>query len=137
MPTIETILRVRLSAAPRHQPDWIATGLSWRGAACYPTVMLEPAKVNDVVKKAAFAVLKRRAGLRRVFSEPTSDSQGHEALHITIVLEPGGADKISGDMALDTLVGVERALRGASEDRLPIIDFATEDELESSGETES
>jgi hypothetical protein len=40
-------------------------------------------------------------------------------------------------MALDTLVGVERALRGASEDRLPIIDFATEDELESSGETES
>lgn len=113
------------------------SGLSRWGAACYPAAMLELAKVNDVVKKAASAVLKRRAGLQRVFSEPTSDSQGHDALHITIVLKPGGADKISGDMALDTLVEVERALRGASEDRLPIIDFATEEELESSGETES
>jgi hypothetical protein len=99
--------------------------------------MLELAKVNDVVKKAASAVLKRRAGVQRVFSEPTSDSQGHDALHITIVLKPGDADKISGDMALDTLVEIEKALRGASEDRFPIIDFATEEELESSDETES
>ena len=99
--------------------------------------MLELALVNNVVKKAASAVLKRRADPQRVFSEPTSDSQGHEALHITIVLRPGDADKISGDMALDTLVAVEKALRGASEDRFPIIDFATEEELEFSDDTES
>lgn len=99
--------------------------------------MLELVKVNDLVKKAASAVLRRPGVLRRVSSEPTLDSQGHEALHITIVLKPGGADKISGDMALDTIVEVERALRGASEDRFPIIDFATEEELETGGETES
>ena len=100
--------------------------------------MLKLDEVNDVVRKAASAILTRRAALlRRVFSEATSDSQGDDALHITIVLKPGGADKISGDMALDTLVEIERALLEASEDRLPIIDFATEEELEASGETES
>ena len=72
--------------------------------------MLELAQVNDVVKRAASAILKWRAGLERVFSEPTSDSQGHEAFHITIVLKPGAADKISGDMALDTLVEIDKAL---------------------------
>ncbi len=99
--------------------------------------MLELAEVNDVVRKAASAILKRGAGPQRVFSEPIADSEGQEALHITIVLKPGGADRISGDMALDTLVEVERALRGANDDRFPIIDYATEEELASSGETES
>jgi hypothetical protein len=47
--------------------------------------MLESAKINDVVRKAASSVLKRQAGVQRVFSEPTSDSQGRDALHITIV----------------------------------------------------
>ena len=111
--------------------------LSWRDATCYLISMLELAKVNAVVNKAASAVLKQRAGVQRVLSEPESDSQGHEALHITIVLKRGGADQISGDNALDTLVGVEKALREAKEDRFPIIDFVTEEELESSGDTES
>src|ERR1700710_209900 len=110
-------------------------GLSGRDAACYSAAMRELARVNNIVKKAASTVLKRH--LQRVFSERTADSQGQEALHITIVLKPGGADNISGDMALDTLVEVETALRDASEYRFPIIDFATEEELESSGETES
>jgi hypothetical protein len=99
--------------------------------------MLELSKVNQVVKKAASAILKPPAGVRRVESEPTLDSQGDEALHITIVLRRGSADKISGDSALDTLVGIERALRDAREDRFPIIDFVTEEELESSGDSES
>jgi hypothetical protein len=99
--------------------------------------MLELIKVNDVVNKAASATLKRQAGVQRVFSEPASDSEGHEALRITIVLKRGSADKISGDKALDTLVGIERALREAGENRFPIIEYVTEEELESSGDTES
>ena len=75
-----------------------------RGAGCYPAAMLEFTKVNEVVNKAASAILKRQAGAQRVVSEPTLDSQGHEALHITIVPKRGSADKISGDKALDTLV---------------------------------
>ena len=99
--------------------------------------MLELTKVNEVVKKAASAVLKRPAGVQRVDSEPTSDSDGQEALHVTIVLKRGSADKISGDSVADTLFGIQRALREAGEERFPIVDFVTEEELETSGDTES
>jgi hypothetical protein len=112
-------------------------GLSRLGVACYDIAMHELLKVNGVVKKAASAALKRKAGVQRVFSEPAADSEGLEALRITIVLKRGSADKISGDKALNTLVGVERALREAGEDRFPIIDYVTEEELESEDELES
>jgi hypothetical protein len=42
--------------------------------------MLELKKVNEVVKKPASAVLKRQAGVQRVFSERAADSDGHEVL---------------------------------------------------------
>jgi hypothetical protein len=100
--------------------------------------MLELTKVNEVANKAASAILKGQAGVRSVVSEPALDSEGHEALNITIVLKRGSADKISGDEALDLLVSIEGALREAKEERFPIIDFVTEEELEleSSGYTE-
>jgi len=90
--------------------------------------MLAPTKINELVNKAASAILKRPAGIQRVLSRPALDSEGHEALHITIVLKRGSAD---------TLVEIDRALRDAREDRFPIIDFVTEEELESVGATES
>ena len=69
-------------------------------------------------------------------SQP-SNSEGKEALDITIVLKRGSAGKISGDSALDTLVTIEKALRKAKEERVPIISFVTEEELDnSSGDTE-
>ena len=100
--------------------------------------MLELAKVNEVESKAASAAIKSGAGIQRVDSEPTLDSEGKEALDITIVLKRGSAGKISGDSALDTLVTIERALHKAKEERVPIISFVTEEELDdSSGDIES
>jgi len=100
--------------------------------------MLELAKVNQLVSNAASAAIKFEAGIQRVDSEPSLDSEGHEALDITIVLKRGSAGKISGDDALDALVSIEQALREANEDRRPIISFVTEEELdEPSGDTES
>jgi hypothetical protein len=93
--------------------------------------MLELAKVNELINKAASAILKGPAGVTRVMSQPTSDSQGQEALDVTIVLKNGSVDKITGDMALDTLFGANRALQEAGEDRFPIIRFITEEELAS------
>jgi hypothetical protein len=58
-------------------------------------------------------------------------------LHVTIVLKRGSADRISGDGAIDTLVGIEKALREVGDERFPIIDYVTEEELESADETES
>jgi hypothetical protein len=112
-------------------------GLSCPGEACYLTDMLELTKVNDVVKRAAAAVLKPKAGVKRVFSERAADSDGQEALHITIVLKRGSLDNISGEMALNTLVGIGKALLEAKDERFPIIDYVTEEELASSDDAES
>lgn len=97
--------------------------------------MLALAEVDKVVRKVASGTLKGAARVQRVFSERTSDSDGREALHITIVLKRGSADKVGGDRALDTLVGIDQALQGANEERFPIINFATEEELEQERES--
>jgi hypothetical protein len=99
--------------------------------------MLELTKINEVVNKAASATLKKPASVRRVMSEPTVDFDGDEALQITIVLNNGVAEEITGDEALDTLVNVSKALQAASEDRFPYISYVTEEELASSGDAES
>jgi hypothetical protein len=100
--------------------------------------MLKIPRVNEIVKQTASATIKSGAAIQRVYSEPTLDSEGSDALHVTIVLRRGSAGKITGDDALDTLVGIERALREAKEERFPIISYVTEEELEdSSGDPES
>lgn len=111
--------------------------LSRPSVAWYTDHMLELSQVDEVVNKAVSAALKKHAGITHVISEPTSDSQGDEALHITIVLKSGSADKITGETALNALVSVDRALREAGDDRFPIIDYVTEDELASSDDAES
>jgi hypothetical protein len=98
--------------------------------------MLELAKIDRIVKKAASSILKGNAGIERVFNEPTADSRGADALRITIVLKPGAVDKISGAMAVDTLVNIDKALRDAGEDSFPILEYATEEELASSDDSE-
>ena len=67
-----------------------------------------------------------------VVTEPTIDSEGREALRITIVIKPGAVARISGDAALDTLVQIQDRLREAGEERFPIVEYATEEELEES-----
>jgi len=51
------------------------------------------------------------------------------------VIKPGAESKISGDAALDTLVGIRDRLRLAGEERLAIIDYATKEELDASGDS--
>lgn len=98
--------------------------------------MLELTKVDEIVNKAASAILKAPAGVQRVISEPTAGWLGDEVLHITIVLKNGSVDHISGKDTLDTLVSVDRALREAGDDRFPIIDYVTEEELASGDDSE-
>lgn len=98
--------------------------------------MIELREVDQVVEKAASVGLGR-ADVKRAFSEPGVDSEGREALRVTIVLGRGAMERVSGDSALDTLVRIQRDLRGRGEERLPIVEFVTEEELEESGDPES
>ena len=111
-------------------------GLSWRGAICYRGAMLELTEINDLAYKAASAALHGQVGVLRVISEPMADSDGQDALRVTIVLKRGGIDNVTGDGALNTIVGVGQALSAAREDRFPIIDFVTEEELEADADLE-
>lgn len=79
----------------------------------------------------------KRIRLSKVFSEPTIDSEGHEALHVTVVLKNNRSSEVTGDSALDTIVSIERELSKAGEERFPIVEFVTEDELKPNADPES
>ena len=96
--------------------------------------MLAKNQILTIARDVATANLTR-SRVSDVVMEPTIDSEGREALRITIVIKPGAADKINGDDALDTLVQIQDRLREAGEERFPIVEYATEEELAESGDS--
>jgi hypothetical protein len=96
--------------------------------------MLHERRIVEIAGDVARANLTS-ARVSGIISEPTVDSQGREALRITIVIPPGAAAKIKGDAALDTLVQIQERLRDAGEERFPIVEYATKEELEESGDS--
>ena len=93
--------------------------------------MLDEKQILKIASEVA------KANLSSTFSSTASstavDSEGHDALKITIVIKPGAADKIKGDAALDTLVQIQDRLRKAGEERFPIVEYATQKELDEIG----
>ena len=90
--------------------------------------MIDLKKVSEIAVDVGKANLGAKNVLR-VVSQPTTDSEGQEALHVLIVLAPRVAARFKGDEVLDTLVQVLKRLRDAGEQRFPIIEYATEAEL--------
>jgi hypothetical protein len=95
--------------------------------------MLDLEKVTQISIDVANANLPPQ-GVVRVESEPTFDSEGHDALRLTIVVAPEAADRITGDAVVDTLVQIHDRLRDAGDERFPIIEYTTEAELEEIGD---
>jgi hypothetical protein len=86
----------------------------------------------DTIRQFSTEIAKASFGpenVVRVESEPTTDSQGKEALDILIVITPGLEDNFTGDDVLDTLVQISDRLQRAGDERFPIISYATEEEL--------
>jgi len=100
--------------------------------------MLTITEVDRVAERAASTAL-RRVGVSRVFSGPTLDSDGQAALNVTVVLKRGTLQEVTGADAARTMVRISQELEKSGEERLAIIWFATEEELESelSDDTES
>lgn len=90
--------------------------------------MLHDRDIAEIATRVAAGKVSE-AGLERVITTPITDSEGHDALRITLVLKAQAASALTGDAALDLLVQLQQALRGKGEERLPIIEYATEDEL--------
>ena len=98
--------------------------------------MLPQTKIDEIVGEVATAYLTRE-NFDRVMSEPAIDSEGEEALRITIVVTAEAVHTLAGDAILETLLNIQQKLRAAGEDRFPIVEWATPDELEPNGDPES
>lgn len=96
--------------------------------------MLDEKRVREIAQEVAIANLAS-TNVTSVSSSPTIDLDGHEALRITIVIEPGAESRISGDAALDTLVGIQDRLRREGDERFAIVEYATTEELEAGGDS--
>lgn len=96
--------------------------------------MLAKNRIIEIAKDVATANLTS-SSVSNIVSDSAIDSEGREALRITIVIKPGAVTKIRGDAALDTLVQIQDRLREAGEERFPIVEYATQEELEESGDS--
>ena len=96
--------------------------------------MITDSRVRQIAGEVAAATL-RPTTIEAVQSEPATDSEGREALRITIVIKPGAAAKLNGDSLLDTLVEIQGRLPSEGEERLAIVEYATKEELEESGDS--
>jgi hypothetical protein len=94
--------------------------------------MLDKKRIRQIAQEVATANLTN-ANFSSVVSSSTTDSQGQEALRITIIIKPGAETKIKGDATLNTLVQIQDRLRKEGEERTPIVEYATKEELSESG----
>jgi hypothetical protein len=96
--------------------------------------MLNEKRIREIAEQVASANLTS-ANISSVSSSTAIDSEGHDALRITIVINPGSEAKISGDAALDTLVGIQDRLRREGEERFAVVEYATDEELNAGGDS--
>lgn len=96
--------------------------------------MLDEKRIREIAQEVAVANLAS-SNVSSVLSSTAIDSEGHDALRITIVIKSGAELKIKGDATLDTLVGIKDRLRREGEERLAIVEYATKEQLELGGDT--
>lgn len=96
--------------------------------------MIHEKKIVEIAHQIASANLTG-TNISKVISEPFTDSEGRDALRITIVLKPDAVAKIGGEQTLNTLFEINERLQLEGEERFPIIEYATEEELKESGDS--
>jgi hypothetical protein len=91
--------------------------------------MIEKKRVEQIAREVAAAKLGA-ANVARVTSEPVIDSEGHEALRVTIVIPDDAIGELSGDSTLATLSEMQERLQQAGEERFAFVQYATQKELD-------
>jgi hypothetical protein len=77
--------------------------------------MLDLHEINRVAERAVLAVLNGR-GVSRVYSRPTLDSVGNDALRVNVVLEDGIVKEVTDDDALGMIVRILDDLETSGEE---------------------
>ena len=65
-----------------------------------------------------------------VRTRPALDSEGEAAISIIIELRPGSVESISGDDVTKTFAQIWDQMQRSGDDRFPIVQYATSDELQ-------
>lgn len=84
------------------------------------------------LQKIARAIISKRlptVALDDIVAENTTSSDGENALRITLVLAAESVDAISGDDALKLLVDIRDGLVREGEERQPIVEYTTVDDV--------
>jgi hypothetical protein len=97
--------------------------------------MLNAEKISEIVSEVV-AANTSPSSVRRVTSEPATAFEGEEAVRITIVVTPDAVTQLEAGPVGDTVVTIMDRLRDAGEERFPILQYATEEELEQIGDSE-
>lgn len=97
--------------------------------------MLDGTDRDVMIAEAASASLGHH-GIVGVSSAAGIGWDGEEALRVTIVLA-GQGEVSSGEEALNTISGIQRALQSVGDERFPFVDFTNERDLASDADPES
>ncbi len=86
------------------------------------------------LQRIARSIVERRipsVTLESIRAEPFTSSEGEAALRITLVITPETVDSITGEDALKLLVELHDDLLREGEERIPIVEYATADDVPS------
>jgi hypothetical protein len=92
--------------------------------------MISMSEISTFAHETAINRIHKQ-NLERIITETTTDSDGNEAVRITIVITPGAIKNITGDQALDIIADIQSRFQDKNDSRFPIIEYATEKEIES------
>jgi hypothetical protein len=98
--------------------------------------MLPSSTIDEIVRTVASKKLPPES-VDHVASSDSTDSEGHDAVRIVIYLNPNRLQDVDGDAVLDTLLGIQSQLSAAGEDRFPLVEYASIDDIEPDGDSES
>jgi hypothetical protein len=101
----------------------------------YAPGMIEAVDVARIAEDVAREKLGTE-NVVRTTAEPMVDWTGAEAWRVLIVIAPDAVSRISGDAALDNLVGIQEMVQRAGDDRFAFVEYATEEELAEGDDTE-
>lgn len=93
-------------------------------------------EILDIERIAREVVTANTApdSVQSVTASSSSGWTGEDTLRISIVVAPKAAAELQGEAPLKILVQLQDRLQQAGDDRFPIIDYATTDEINSPAE---
>jgi hypothetical protein len=98
--------------------------------------MLDNARIAEIAREVGREKLSPR-WFQDIIVEPAADSLGNDAVRLTMVIAPRAVKHLSGDDVIGLLVELRRRLDAAGEERVPLLGYATREELAASVDPES